>query len=293
MDLITINIFIAVIGTGIAAYWDYKTGIVPDKLSHAMIISGAALAPLVFTDLLYVYGVAALIFALGYVMYIFGQIGGGDVKLFTALSLLIPIYPEKLAGLIKSIGINPVSPNYPFAASVFIFAGVVGYMLIISLIYHKKIWNRRSEVEEFRKKLKKGILFSLITLPLAAFWVTISPGFLFLVIPLAISISLLPFKEDMIKLFHGRKKEIQELDEDDVIALEEVGDEKKESLGIWRRTLTNPELLKIKKKAEEQGFKEIVVCEDLPRFVPYIFLSLVLNLVFGDAFLYMIKLTMI
>lgn len=293
MKLILINIAIALIGTGIAGYWDYKTGIVPDKLSHLMIIAGAIMVPFVYPDFIPVYGLAAAVFGIGFILYSLGQLGGGDVKLFTALALLLPYYPSYLSSIVSTVGINPAIPIYPFVGSLFLLAGIIGPMFLGSIKYHRKIRSRKESIDEFKSKNRKGILLVMVLAPLAVFWSYMSLGFLLLFIPMGLTLYLIPFKDDIIQLFYSTEKEVDELDDDDVLALEDIEEEKKEDLGLWRKTFTSRELDSIKQKANEESYDNIQVCEDLPRFVPYIFVSLTLNLIFGDVFLYLLKLFMI
>jgi len=286
-----INLAILIIGTGIAAYTDYKTGIVPDKLSHFMIASGAILAPIVYNDLIFVYGVAAAVFGLGFLMYSFGQIGGGDVKLFTAIALLVPYYPEVMKPLAEYIGINPVSPVYPFVGSIFILAGIIGPMFAVSIKSHYRIFKNKHKIDNFSGKVRKGILLGMLLIPFLVLWAYLTPAFLVLFIPMAITLSLIPFKDDMVRIFYSVEKPISELNDDDVLALEGIEEQKKEDLGLWRKTFTPPELKKVKKKAEEKGYEKVLVCENLPVFVPYIFIALLISLIFGDAFFYLVQAT--
>jgi len=284
-----INLAILVIGTGIAAYTDYKTGIVPDKLSHFMIASGAILAPIVYSDLIFVYGVAAAVFGLGFFLYSFGQIGGGDVKLFTAIALLVPYYPEVMRPLAEYIGVNPVDPVYPFVGSIFILAGLIGPMFAVSIKSHYRIFKNKGKIENFSKKFSKGLILALVILPFLVLWVYLTPAFLVLFIPMGITLSLIPFKDDMVRIFYSVEKPIAELNDDDVLALEGIEEQKKQDLGLWRKTFTPPELEKIKKRAEEKNYEKVLVCEDLPKFVPYIFIALLISLIFGDAFFYLLQ----
>lgn len=290
-----INLAIAIVGTGIAAYWDHKTGIVPDKLSHIMIILGAALVPLTFPEQIVInYILGAVVFGLGFLLYSFGQIGGGDVKLFTAISLLIPFYPQILVQKLPLLGIEPVIPVYPFVASVFVFAGIIGPMFVSSLKFHLRVRKKKEEIENFQSKLKKGLILSSLVIPLAVVWgLFFSLGFLVLFIPMAITLSLIPFKKDIIRIFYSEEKSIQELDDDDVLALENIEEQKKDELGLWRKTFTPPEIRKIKKKADEKEYESVKVCEGMTRFVPYLFISLIANLLVGDVLLFVIKVTMV
>lgn len=294
MNTIMINLAIAIVGTGAAAYWDHKTGVVPDKLSHIMIILAAVLVPLTFPGkILTTYALGVIVFGIGFLLYSFGQIGGGDVKLFTAISLLIPFYPEILTRILPFFGIEPVIPVYPFVASVFVFAGIIGPMFISSLKFHLKIRKKKKKIKSFQSKLKKGLILSSLVIPLAVIWGFFSLGFLVLFIPMAITLSLIPFKEDIVRIFYSEEKNIQELDDDDVLALEDIEEKKKDELGLWRKTFTPPEIRKIKKKAEEKGYETIKVCEGMTRFVPYLFISLIANLLVGDVLLFLIKITMV
>lgn len=291
MNPMIINLVILLIGTSIAAYTDYKSGIVPDKLSHFMIISGVILAPIVYTDLLFVYGVAAIVFGLGFAMYSFGQLGGGDVKLFTAIALLVPYYPKVMQPIVGYIGISPTLPVYPFIGSVFILAGLIGPMFIIPLKNHYKLFKNKDKVPKFSKKIRRGLILILILIPLLILWFSLAPAFIVIFIPMGVTMALLPFKEDMIRLFYSEEKFIKDLNDDDVLALEEIDEKIKEDLNLWRKTFTPPELKKIKKKAEEKGYEKIKVCENLPIFVPYILLAILVNLFLGDAFFYLVRLT--
>ncbi len=294
MNPIMINIAIAILGTGIAGYWDHKTGIVPNRLSHTMIILGAILVPLTFPErIVTTYAVGIAVFLIGFLMYSFGQLGGGDVKLFTAIALLIPFYPETLRQTITTIGITPAIPVYPFIGSVFVFAGIIGPMLIGSIGFHMKLNSKKEKIKKYPAKLRKGLLFTLFLVPLMILWSFISVAFLLLLIPMAITLSLIPFKNDIIHLFYVEKKKIKDLNDDDVLALEEMEEKKKKELGLWRKTFTPPEIRKIKEKAEEKGYSEIEVCEGMTRFVPYIFVSLIVNLIVGDVLLFLIRSTMI
>lgn len=286
-----ISTAIAVIGTGIAAYMDYKTGYISNKLTHSMILIGAILVPFITTEILYTYGLAAAVFGIGFALYSFGQIGGGDVKLFTAIALLLPKFPKELTPYIKELGINPVISNYPFVIPVFLLAGIIGPMLIHSIKNHWKILKNKGKIEKYKKKSMKGVLFSLLLLPVFLIWTQISVMFSLLFIPMAATIYLLPFKTDLVKLFYTEKKLIEEMDDDDVLSLEKIPKEKKEDLGLWRRTFTTSEIVKIKEKAKEKNYKEVEVCEGLPIFAPYIFIALIINLLIGDALLYIVAAT--
>lgn len=291
MELISITLAAAIIGTGISAWIDYKTGYMPNEVTYAMIAIGGVLAPFIYQDLVYVYGLGIAVLAVGFLLYSFGQFGGGDMKLFTGLALLIPHFPQELAIKLQALGINPVVPSYPFIIPVFLLAGIIGPMLIHSLRNHLKIRENKENIENFRKKSIKGFILGLIPLPLFLVWFNISPAFTLLYIPMAITMYLIPFKEEMMELFHSKKKSIDKLNDDDVLFLEGIEKEKKDKLGLWRRTFTELEINKIKSKASQNNYTEVLVCENMPKFGPYIFISLIINLLLGDALLYAVMAT--
>ncbi len=280
---------VALIGTLILAYTDLKTTYMPDAYTHSMIAIGLIWVILFDSSKIYSLIVAGATFLILFLMYLFGQIGGGDVKLFTALALLIPKFPKSLAPLLNSIGINPVTNSpIPFIFTVFLLAGLIGPMFTISLWYFIKLYGIRSKVKDYNSKLLKALLLFFITLPFAYFFYVFSEAFSLIFIPVLTSMLILPFKNDVLEHFAMKKKKISKLNDDDVLALEFIPESKKKKLGLWRKTFTSPELKKIKSKAKKLGIKEIRVYDYLPQFGPFIFIALLLNLMFGDFLIYLL-----
>lgn len=93
--LFSIQVFVAVFGSLLAAVWDMRTGRVPNRLSFSMMALGFILCLLNF-DLSYFliwsanFGAA---FLLAYVLWRFGAWAGGDAKLFWGVVSLVPSYP--------------------------------------------------------------------------------------------------------------------------------------------------------------------------------------------------------
>ncbi|RLG20832.1 hypothetical protein DRN74_04425 [Candidatus Micrarchaeota archaeon] len=286
-----INIIAAFLGLLYSTYTDIKTGYVDDWLSHTLIVLGVIFVPIFYPHrIIEAYLIAALVFALGFVLYIFGNIGGGDVKLFTAISLLLPYYNEDIAGLFSFLGIRPVIPPYPFIFSVFLLSGII-FMLVMSSFYFYKILKYRKKIEEFHRKALIGFAYAVVLLPFFYYWSYFSWFFTLLYIPISITCFIIPFKADFVKLFFARKKSVSKLDDDDILALEIMDKDIIKKLGVKRKTHTNWELKKIKENAKKYGIKTVPVCENLPKYVPYILISFILNLLTGDFFLYMLKLS--
>jgi len=277
---------IALAGTATVAYTDFRTGYMPDRYTHSMIVLGALMLPFYsgFEAALPHYGIALAVFAASFVFYTFGQLGGGDVKLFTGLALLVPAYPLSLG----AIGLSPVPAPYPFVVSVF-FASAVLAMAFVSAGYLLRLYSDRKRVKGFRKKAFRGLAYSAFTLPLAAIWLVLSPKMLLVALPLAAGAFVLSFKEDILKLYVVKKKAVKDLNDDDVIALELIGASTKKKLGIGsRKTFLEMELKGLKKNARKHGIKNVLVQEYLPRFGPFILASLLLNLLVGDTLLWLL-----
>jgi len=137
---------IAFIALAVASYTDLKTREVPDWLNYGLISVGLGLN-LLFSAIFWkwnfiVNSVIGLIifFIIAYLMFQFGQWGGGDSKMLMGLGALI--------------GIDFFSGKIPFMANFFVnalFAGAV-YGLIWSVSLAVK--NKNKFAGEFKKTLK-------------------------------------------------------------------------------------------------------------------------------------------
>jgi len=266
-----INILIAVIGTLYGSYTDLKKGIIPDWTSHSMIILGFiwTIFNYEFNQLIYIWGVAAVVFGVGYLLYIFGEMGGGDTKLFTALALLIPFYGHEI---------------YPFILPVYILAGIF-LMFLMPIQFFTKILKKRKKVKKFNSKLGQIVIFEIILIGFGIYWWINFGSLALLILPIMSSVLIVPFKKDITEIFFAQRKLISKIDEEDVIALELLKKGVKEKLKLWRKTLTLKEIKELKKMAKKHKIKSVIVCENLPKFIPYIFLSLMINLFYGDVLL--------
>ncbi len=271
LDKLAIGVALA--GTGITAWQDYRTGYLSDKITVPMIGAGVLLAPFIFPDPVLAYVTALGVFLLGFAGYAFGQIGGGDVLLFTALALLVP---GSLA--------NAPSPPYPPVVSVFLIAGLIGPLFFTPLKTHYRLYKKRNEIKDYWKKLAKGILLGSMTFPLFVLYSQVSPRIWLLAPFFVLGFSISFFKLDVLRLFCLKAKRVSEVDEEEIIATEFIPEHVRKKLGIKRRTLIGKELERMKEKASEEGVEEIPVYENVPVFVPSILAALVLYLVFGDVF---------
>jgi len=282
-----IAILAALVGTGAAAYSDWKTSYIPDELNYALIALGAILLLFRFPieQGMYHFAAAGIVFLVDLVFYFFGQLGGGDVKLFTGLALLLPTYPTTITAY---FGFNPIIAPYPPVVSIFFVSTVVA-MLFISLGYIVKLINDRKKIKSFERKAWKGLGFSLILLPLFYIWYLINQNMIVIAVPMMVGAFLLSFKNDILKLYIVMEKPISKLNDDDVLAIELMSKSMKKKLGIGtQKTLWDAQINDIKKNAKKHKIKKILVSEYLPRFGPFIFFAIIFVILVGDQLLWLL-----
>lgn len=287
MVLQWISLLTAVIGTAIGSYIDFKTTYIPDKVTYTMIAIGAVTLffSWPFNDFLLFSGIAVAVFVFGLIMYTLGQLGGGDVKLFTALALLLPSYPRVFSNYFNlTVTVAP----YPFLVSIFFIASILG-MLFVSSRYIIKLIRDRHKIKNFNRTALTGVVYDVLLLPIFYIWQTFNPNMLFIAIPMLFGGFALAFKKDILEQYVVMKKLVSKLNDDDVIALELMDEKTKKKLGLsTRKTLFEMELKQIKANAKKHNIKQVLVSEYLPVFGPFIFISLVLNLLVGDLFFWIL-----
>lgn len=137
---------VALVGSSLAAAWDLRTTEIPDEIPYTMIavalffygtqsLLGWSYWPIVNSAIA---GLA--LFGFGFVMYYFGQWGGGDAKLLAAIGFLLPTFS----------GLNLM---FPFPASYLfnVFFVGAGYMLIYAFVVAVR---NRKVISEFKRDVK-------------------------------------------------------------------------------------------------------------------------------------------
>lgn len=242
------------IATGTAAYTDAKTGLIPDKITYPMIALGIILNVIqgewLFT------GAGALVFAAGYIIYYMGKIGGGDVKLFTGITLLLPILNGQIFLL-----------NTLFAASML---AVTFY----STYYVSKYARTGINWKENKQSIRKAMLFAaMIAAYFTAAITTKSMPMqtaIAMTIPLTLALTFLALEKGIRHQFFLKQISIEKLEEDEVIATEFLDKNIKEKLGLKiKGVLGEKEIQKMK----QTGLKKVPVYRGMPPFGPFIFLG--------------------
>jgi prepilin signal peptidase PulO-like enzyme (type II secretory pathway) len=142
-----VSTVIAFIGSTVAGLWDLKTTEIPDWIPHSMIILGLLIAGIesfINWDYWYILNsviVGVCLLGFGFLMYYFGQWGGGDAKILSAVGFLIPTAPF------------PSYLMFPFPVSFLfnVFFIGAGYMLLYALVFALM---RRTIVSKFLKDMK-------------------------------------------------------------------------------------------------------------------------------------------
>ena len=287
-----IRIAAALLGTGAAAYQDAKTSFIDDKLTLSMIALGTLFNILMFDwdFALYSIGITAIIFAIGYVLYRAGQLGGGDVLLFCGLQALLPYYPAgamaqilSTAGLAAQQQIVFFEPMLPFFVSIYLACSFLG-MAISGYIYAWKLYQKTG----FRK-LHPNYLMGGATLAAALFiiyWLNFVFGVAkektaLICLLLAPAVFLVIFKKDVSEKVALKWVARKEFEDEDIISTEMLPARIVEKYGI-DRVLTESQRKILEKVEQQEGIHKFPVQKDLPRFGPYILVGLVVCLLVPD-----------
>jgi len=280
-------IFIGILGSGIAGYFDLKTTEIPDEISLIMIVLGLVIRgaySLISGEWIFLI-IPALIsigfFGFGLAMYYLGQWGGGDAKILAAMGLLLGVLP----GSIVQNSIFPLFFDYFFNVFFVGAAYIIVYAFIIAAMNPKIM-------REFRKNIKDGITETVIfSVALAAsigivvylFWsrvgifsITLPLGLLSGGIGLFILWKFLKTIEDV-----GFRKKIKTkyLREGDMIG-EDIPKLNLKSKII--RGLTKEEVIKIKKVKKNIWVREGV------RFGPVFCIAAIVTLLYGNLIMFIL-----
>lgn len=132
-----IQITITILFSIMAAIYDVKDNIVPDRLTYGLLFFGLftnLVLSLISNNLKFI--LASIIsmvitYAITYMLWKLNMWGGGDVKLFTAIATVIP------SGLnINFLNIYPELSIYPFSFSVVINSVLVSFPFLVIFVTH-------------------------------------------------------------------------------------------------------------------------------------------------------------
>jgi Flp pilus assembly protein protease CpaA len=265
MELLLLRQIILLAASAIAGYTDWKTGFIYDWLTLPLVGIGLVLGILEQNWIGIGFGITVFILLYGF--YWLGKLGGGDVKLFTGIALMLPFYQNQI-----------------FLLPVLFFAAL-GAITFYSVYYLYRLKKEKIRVEwkKNQSEVLKGILFvALFSIYLFALvqvnglseWIA---GMLW--VPFLLAGVFVALEKPIKKNFFSKKVKLEELEEDEVIAMEFTDSEILEKTGLGLKGIIGK---KEKEKLKEMGIKEVIIYANAPRFGPFIFIGVALGILFPE-----------
>lgn len=262
-----VRIAIALLGTVVTVYYDiFNNRNIPNNILYAF-IAIALVTNLIFFNadiLLYAAGLTAILFVFGFVLYRAGQLGGADLFVICAITLLLPIHPSFLS--------TPF--NYPLIFSTLLYSGVA--FAVFSIFFFGKLLIKS-------KKAKPNFLYLALILPYLFFaylFLTapfFSPVYFFIASILMLSAIFYLVYRDSINEAITQKVKVSTLKGDeDVLAKEKMSE-------LMKKLKIGPVIGKNELKALKKAkVKDVWIYAELPPFLPFLFIGLLASILFGD-----------
>ena len=248
--IIIIQEITLILGALLSAYIDAKTGYIYDWITYPMIALGIILA--VISSSYFNLASAAVIFIVLLIAYKFGKIGGGDVKLFTAIALL-----------------NPFNEIY-FLTTLFFIAtlsAMVFYSIYYFIKYAKIGINWEREKNNTYNAIFKGLAILAYFFILVQYEV-VNILFLFFVgLPLLIGLVFVALQKGIKLEFFEEKIKTKDLEDDEILG--ENNSEKIKKMFKGKVLIGEKEI----KLLNKNKIKSIFVLRNLPKFGPFIFVG--------------------
>jgi Flp pilus assembly protein protease CpaA len=269
MLIIYFRILLLLIFCGIGAYTDHKTGYIYDKVTLPLIVLGLLLNIFAFSfvENVSILITAAIIFIGGFVLYYFGKLGGGDIKLFLGIHLMLPYLNNQL-----------------FILWVLLLSCLLA-VVFISIKYTFLIFKKI----KITKKLLLSKISSIVTsfclffsfvilLYYSVNYSNLSSLFYLSLIPISLGLFINIFQKEIKKHIYLLWKDVSLLEDGDVIAKEFLSKSllnKLKPIMKKRIVLEQKDIETIQKKK----LPKIPIYYYLPKFGPYIFLGIVCSVI--------------
>ena len=162
-----ILVIIVVLALFISSIIDFKTREIPDKLSIGLIVAAVILKVLHayeisnFSILISSFIGFLIFLGISLIMYYTRQWGGGDAKLFMAIGIALPYYPEELTIFNPNLDVNFL---FIIAFNVLIFGFLYGIGYMAYLMFKNK--NKLSKLRLKVRKLYFLLPLSIVILSL-------------------------------------------------------------------------------------------------------------------------------
>lgn len=264
---------IAIIASLIGAYTDFKTGLIYDKITYPLIVLGILFNAweifsigITINNFILFFAPALIVFAIGYLFYFTGKLGGGDVKIFSGLALILPTINGEI-----------------FIVNVLLFSVLIG-TTCISLYYLIQYARKGIDLKENSKSIQKALLFAILLIGYFFFLSQFGLKTLTLVVlivPLFLALIFLALEKGIRKSFFLKWISLNEIEEDEIIAEELLEEEQRKKLNLGFKGLIQPQDAE---KLKQLGIEKLPVYRNLPKFGPYIFVGVLLAIVIPNAF---------
>ena len=284
MDFIwTLRILVALVGTGIAAWYDlYNKKNVPENFLYAFLGIALILNVLDYSLFISRLPLAALLIVILYMMYKVGQLGGADLMVLAAIYCAIPTMTSPLIPTTSSFISEILSLPSLFTI---LAISVILCALWLVIKYGPRL---------IRDTLKGKIKFKTINLLIAIAMILVYGFLLIMIIQLSsiLSISILHivfltlvvilvfffsiYKDALMEHMIVWKKKVEQ---EEIIMLEALPAALIEKMHLGR-LVTEQQMKKMNK------IKRMWPVLDLPAFVPCILIGLALYILFGDSILF-------
>ncbi len=257
---------IALLICAIASYTDLKERLIYDKLTYPSIALGFlfAVCDAVIGDFTGI-ALAAAIFAFSYALYFAGKIGGGDVKLFVALALLIPRAGNKLLFI-----------EMLLYAALLSSAAVSCYGLF--RIVKERSFGNKENIAKALLLASFLLVYLYIMLNLGAITLL---GAIILGFPLVMSSIFLAFSKEINRKLFLEYVPVDELEEDEILAKEYASSKLLKLFGAKFKGIITE---KDKERLKKAGINKVPVYRALPPFAPFMLAGLVLALIMPELF---------
>lgn len=264
--------------TAIASYTDLRTGLIYDKLTYPMIALGIIFnvyAGFVagIAGMMNYFAVALAVFAVCYLLYYTGKLGGGDVKLFVGISLLLPYLPNH---------------NYPFILLI-VFVSAIIAIAALSIYYVPKYFARGIDFALNKQGIFNASLFAVFFALYFALLFQLKFLQMQFVAVLGVvvicALLFIAFEKGIRKEFFLKEIPIGKFEEDEIVAWDFLSNEQKERLGRalnlrGKRVFEKKEIEKLKKLK----IAKLPVYRNLPKFAPFVFAAVIVIIALPDLF---------
>lgn len=268
--IFVIRIILLLVAVALAAYTDYKTGYIYDWISLPLIAIGLIINIFTypFKTLIPIILIAVGIYLFGYFAYYFGKIGGGDIKLFIGIHLILPYLNNQL-----------------FIFWVIIVSSLLSVMFV-SISYaiklNKKIKINKKLLKKKKSKIFKSMILFLVFLVFVIFATSTGdmPTIVYITIPpMFFGCIIIIFEDEIKRHIYLKQKPISKLEEGDVFASEFAKKELITKLKLGKRTVLEKEDIA---RAKSLKLKALPIFDNLPRFGIYILFGVLCVLIFRN-----------